>query len=238
MHAGTRAAIDAYWMARLGVGDLASPGVAVAPHGGAMTGYHGVYAFVREGTAVVTAPEAFVARVRTSMEGRAAAVALDGRTYVVALGDEIERFVGPAWIGYADASDFRQGDMRLARLLGRDDDAALRALAGACGGTAWQHGGIEFDREPVFGCFADGELAAAASYEVLEGVVAHVGFVTHPERRSRGFGRAVASAVAAHALTAGLIAQWQTLESNLPSLAVGQALGFQAYCRTLAIRLK
>ena len=32
--------------------------------------------------------------------------------------------------------------------------------------------------------------------------------------------------------------QWQTLESNAPSMAIGRALGYQPYCRTIAVRLR
>jgi GNAT superfamily N-acetyltransferase len=172
-----------------------------------------------------------------ALRGRAAAELLDADLLSSILGADVERFVGPAAIAYADAADFVPADERGTRLLGPDDEAALRALAEASGETSWEHSGIEFDRAPVFGCFAAGELAAAASYEVLGGTVAHVGFVTHPAHRGRGLGRAVASAATGQALAAGLIAQWQTLESNAPSTAVGRALGFRPYCRTLAIRL-
>jgi hypothetical protein len=48
----------------------------------------------------------------------------------------------------------------------------------------------------------------------------------------------VATATTVHALEAGGIAQWQTLEANSPSVTIAAKLGFQPYCRTLAIRLK
>ncbi len=52
-------------------------------------------------------------------------------------------------------------------MLTTDEDAALRALAEAVSETAWEHGGIEFDRTPIFGAVADHVLAVACSYEAL-----------------------------------------------------------------------
>jgi len=46
-----------------------------------------------------------------------------------------------------------------------------------------------------------------------------------------------AAAATAHAIDAAYVAQWQTLESNVPSIAIARALGFQPYCRTIAVRL-
>lgn len=202
-----------------------------------MASYRGVYAWLHGDACVVSTPANLVRRMAVALRGRGVAQMLDASLFTSILGDDIERFVGPAAIAYADATDFVPSDERSARLLGAADDGALRALAEASGETAWEHSGIEFGRVPVFGCLAGAELVAAASYEVLGGTIAHVGFVTHPAHRGRGLGRAVASAATAHGLAAGLIAQWQTLESNAPSMAVQRELGFQPYCRTLAIRL-
>jgi GNAT superfamily N-acetyltransferase len=155
-----------------------------------------------------------------------------------ALGDRIERVVGPAAISYADVTDFILQEEHGARPLTPADTDALRRLSAAVGEDAWENSGIAFDRVPVFGIYEKSEMIAASSYERWGERILHVGIVTHPEHRGQGHGLGVAAATTAHALEAGGIAQWQTLESNEPSLRIAEKLGFKPYCRTLALRLK
>lgn len=231
--------IEAHWRAQLGCALDALPrGVTVIVHGAALTAYSGAYAVMREDRCVVSAPACVVDRARDALAGRAAADVFDAHAIAVPFGDAVERVVGPAWIGYTDAVDVRVADPREARLLTPDDDASLRVLAAAAGETAWQHSGIAFDRTPIFGVFVDHGLAAACSYQPRGEHVLHVGVVTHPSHRGRGFGRAAASAATAHGLAAGSVMQWQTLIANAPSLAIGRSLGYREYCRTLAVRLR
>jgi RimJ/RimL family protein N-acetyltransferase len=237
--AETMRKIRAHWRAQLGCDVDALPrGVTVIAHAAALVAYSGVYAVMREGRCAVSAPAWIVDGAHDALAGRAAADVFDARAIAVPFGDAVERVIGPAWIGYADAADVRARDRRDARLLIPDDDAALRTLAAAAGETAWEHSGIDFDRAPIFGLFVNRVLAAACSYERRGEHVLHVGVVTHPAHRGRGYGRAVASAATAHGLAAGGIMQWQTLVANAPSLAIGRSLGYREYCRTLAVRLR
>ena len=48
---------------------------------------------------------------------------------------------------------------------------------------------------------------------------------------------AAVSRVTADALGRGLIVQYRALESNTPSVAVAERLGFQPYARSVAVRL-
>jgi RimJ/RimL family protein N-acetyltransferase len=61
--------------------------------------------------------------------------------------------------------------------------------------------------------------------------------VTHPGDRGRGYGKAVVSAMSAHGLATGGVLQYRTLQANLPSVGIAQALGFQRFALTLAVRL-
>jgi RimJ/RimL family protein N-acetyltransferase len=231
--------IEAHWRAELGCAlDVLPRGVTVIVHGAALAAYSGVYAVMREDRCVVSAPAWVVDRARDALAGRAAADVFDARAIAVPFGDAVDRVIGPAWIGYADAADVRLADAREARLLTPGDHAALRVLAAAAGETAWQHSGIDFDRAPIVGLFVHGVLATACSYQRRGEHVLHAGVVTHPEYRARGYARAVASVATAHGLAAGGIMQWQTLVANAPSLAVGRSLGYREYCRTLAVRLR
>jgi predicted GNAT family acetyltransferase len=109
-------------------------------------------------------------------------------------------------------------------------------LQKSCAPTEWEHGGSTSEN-PCSGVFIDGLLATVASYEIWGGVIAHISVITHPDYRGRGFARSAVAHIAARALASGLLPQYRTLESNRPSLRVGESLGFHLYARSLAIRL-
>ncbi len=234
------AVVDAYRAYQLGVpaAALREPGVLVVPHGEGFIGYAGVYALRSGASLVISAPDAVRDAVSAVVDGRAAGEAFDARLLADALGGRVERLVGPAWIGYADAGDARGGDGGAARLLGDADAGALLSLRDACDPTEWEHGGIDPAVAPIFGMYQGGALIAAASWKEHGERIRHVGFVTHPAHRGRGYGRVVAAAITAHGVGPGAIMQWQTLLSNEPSLAVGRALGYQHRFDSLALRLR
>ena len=80
-------------------------------------------------------------------------------------------------------------------------------------------------------------ILAVAHYEVWGGAIAHVGVVAEPGARGAGRGHAVVSAITGVALAEGLVPQYRTLENNAPSLKVASDLGFEAYARTVSVRL-
>jgi predicted GNAT family acetyltransferase len=78
-------------------------------------------------------------------------------------------------------------------------------------------------------------LVAAGKLQDLDEALVHVGVITHPAHRGRGFGRAVVGAMTAHALRAGRAPLYRTLLANAPAVAVARALGYREYARTLAL---
>jgi GNAT superfamily N-acetyltransferase len=119
-----------------------------------------------------------------------------------------------------------------------EERAALEGLAARCGEEAWKHGGVELEEDrAVYGCFVDGEMVSAASYDVWGGVIAHVGVVTDPGHRGHGFAKSVAVAAVGHALDNGLVPQWRTLASNAASVGVGRAIGFEGFAEHYFVRL-
>jgi GNAT superfamily N-acetyltransferase len=149
----------------------------------------------------------------------------------------LERVIGPAFIGYADAATFQGCDDAGARLLEDSDAQAMRDLRAACADEEWEHGGAA-PRATAVGIFESGELAALASYQRWGDWIAHVSIVTHPQRRGRGLGRRAVSAITRLALRGGLVAQYRTLVENRPSLALAERLGFRRYALTLALRIR
>jgi RimJ/RimL family protein N-acetyltransferase len=91
-------------------------------------------------------------------------------------------------------------------------------------------------RPPVYGCYAGRTLAAAGMLEPWGDRLLHVGIVTHPAHRGRGYGTAVVSRTTADGLAEGRVVQYRTPQANLPSVAIASKLGFQRFAHTLAVR--
>lgn len=232
--------IDAHWSGVLGrdVNALPAGRCAVGGHSPALSAFRGVYAWARGEGCVLSAPGDVMMDAARAAGGKTPAEIIDGNDLAAAFGDRVELVVGPASVRYADVSDFLLQEEQGARPLTPADNDALRELSVEVGEDAWENSGIAFDRVPIFGIYVKDALVAAASYERWGERILHVGVVTHPEHRGQGYGLGVAAATTAHALEAGGIAQWQTLESNAPSVSIAKHLGFKPYCRTLAVRLK
>ena len=231
---------DSYWAAFFGcaVGDLHAPRTVVVPHA-ALADYSGVYLMRTEEACIISTPAHLVAHTADQLGRLTPAQAFDAAVVTACFGPAVERVIGPAYQGYADGVAFRPVDLYGTRMLGEQDTLALHQLAEACGATAWEHSGIgKGERQVVFGCFAGGELAAAGMGEPRNDVLWHIGIITHPSYRGRGYGRAVVCAIAAHGLALGLVPWYQTLEANAPSIAIAQGLGFTRYATTLAVRLR
>lgn len=196
-----------------------------------------VYLFRRGQCCILAASASLIDRTKRAIDGCTADHVFDVKFWADLFGREADRIVGPAWLGYADRSDFEPIAREDVKLLTANDDVALRNFASNCTEIEWEHSGIEFDHAPVFGYFNNAEILSAAGYEIWGKRIAHIGVVTHSSHRSKGYGKAVVSAAANYALEHGLIAQYRTLESNLPSVAVGRALGFKDYGSTIAVVL-
>jgi RimJ/RimL family protein N-acetyltransferase len=145
--------------------------------------------------------------------------------------------IGPAYLGYADAQQFRRLIRHPTRLLTPSDSAALAAFATTVGTVAWEHSGLGEGSQPIAGCWQEERLVAAAGYRVWGATLAHIGVTTDPVVRGSGYGTSVVSAIGTHALEQNYVLQYRTLQANQASMAIAATLGFQAYATTLVIRL-
>jgi RimJ/RimL family protein N-acetyltransferase len=232
-------AVVGFWAAHLGCSEaqLAQPSTSVVPNGPDLVGYRGATVVFRAPACVLAVPADWYAPVAGRIGQRPPAEVFDVSVLREVFGNAVDQVIGPAWIGYADASDLRPAPTMGTRLLTEQDLPELQRLAAACGPTAWEHSGIDPARPPVFGCFAGDTLAAAGMLERWGDRLLHVGILTHPGHRGRGYGKAVVSAMSAHGLAAGGVMQYRTLQANLPSVGIARALGFQRFALTLAVRL-
>jgi len=237
----TLRAVDGWWAGVFGCTPTGllprRPSVLPRP---ADDGHRGVRAMAfGEAAPVATLDGALLEDFRDAVK-QALARGLEGdpAAWRAVFGGRVEAVTGPAAVRCADRATFRplpaSPDVRVLTV---DDEPALARLRAAVTETEWEQGGSEIVH-PAAGSFVGGELAAVAGYEVWGKSIAHISVVAHPAHRGKGHGAAAVSRVAALALERKLVAQYGTLESNLPSLAIAERLGFVPYARSLAVRLR
>jgi RimJ/RimL family protein N-acetyltransferase len=229
--------IDQYWAEELAISPdlLHSQALMVAPLPASSASFS--FVFRHHAFTCVRVPASYFEDLRQVISSHDRPSLLTPAWWQRALATTPHRAVGPAYLGYADAEQFRPDTRRPARLLTPDDAAALAAFASAVGPLAWEHSGLGHEPQPIAGCWEQGRLVAAAGYTVWGGTLAHIGVTTHPASRGSGYGRSVVSAIGRHALERGYVLQYRTLCANSPSMAIAAALGFEAYATTLFIAL-
>ena len=224
---------DRYWAAHLNCqpDELFSQPLNIVTHGDQLRGYGGALGMFREGSATVSVPPDRAEELRGLLAGLERGCTPN--QFVVALAPVALRAIGPAYIGYATGI---AGDDALARTLNDEDADAVESLEDACDEEEWDHGGSSLD-DPCSGVFCDGRLAALAGYATWGGNIGHVCIVTHPAFRGRGFGKHAVAHIARRILANGLLPQYRTLNSNAPAIRIAEALGFQRYATSMAVRL-
>ena len=142
-------------------------------------------------------------------------------------------FIGPAFVGYASSFEEPAPDLVSFPSV---RSAEFDLLKAAMPPQEWKDANLEAAEPPVFGVLSGTSVVSASGAEPLLGRVAHLGVATHPSHRGRGLGRRTVSAAAFAAVAADLLPQFQTLLSNRAALRIGDALGFEQFATTLAIR--
>jgi len=238
-------AVDIFWAADTGCNpeDFDTDAVVVierpSDHGSEYAQF-----FRRKRRLQVTCSASIVDTVRGATYGQAQDAIFDVAFVERALTGRIDRVLGPVYLGYMDSLDSGRDDPNV-RLLGRDDrDArllsrgdrdALSDLFGRVTTQDWEYSGLEPD-QPIAGYFIGAELVSAAGYKVWGGRIAHICVLTRGDARGAGYGRACVRGIAAHAIERGLIAQYQTLYENAPSLAIARSLRFEDYAARMYVR--
>jgi len=234
----TASVAHAFWAAHVGVPPerLFAEPTSIVTHAGDLDGYHGVFALFRNGSRLVSLPPRLAAECHEILSALPSNYSAGHLAH--ALRPLAGLIVGPAYVGYLDHPSVVPLPAATTRALTELDLDIVNRFKDACDPTEWEHGGSEVRLRPTSGAFIDGELAAMAGYDVWGRTIAHLAIITHPAHRGRGMGRAAVAHLAARASAVGLLPQYRTLDSNLPSLRIAQALGFERYATTLAVRLK
>ena len=233
------ARIDQYWADVFGLspGFDRRDGVLVTPHVRQWKDNF-AFVFVRGNACVISVSKRRVEAVRQRAGSIGPGEFLTPGGVSGLFEEPVDRTVGTAFQGYAEADDFRPVHSDHVRRLGPGDDDRLRALAEACDSRQWEHSGTGFSKPDHFGLFADNEIVAVANYAMWAPYAASIGIITHPAGRGRGCGKAAVSAAMKDAFEQGHLVVYQTLLANTPSVRLARALGCREYARTLAVHLQ
>ncbi len=221
-----------YWASHLGCSTeaiFAQP-LSIITHGGDLGDSDGIFALFRGCAATISVPPDCLERLRHQLPPQPLTPAI----FVDAFRGSGFTVIGPAYIGYSEV--VCPPVQPVHSLTGRDVLAA-GALRAVCAEAEWEHGGSLVGEHTSSGVFISSELVALAGYEVWRGTIAHISVITHPAFRGRGFGRSAVAHVARVALTAGLVPQYRTLQSNRASIRIAESLGFFHYATSVAVRL-
>jgi uncharacterized protein (DUF952 family) len=223
MEAGTRVRAEEFWARRLsGSTELPStPGLHLSAHPLPNT-----FFILGRGTSVLAlAPPALHAGLAALGPERS----LDAASLLEVLPPGA-RCIGPTFVGYTEVLPALQSSAVVA--VPDPRSPALESLRAGVSDEEWQHANLERADPPLFAVLEQDRAVCAAGAQILLESVAHIGVVTHSGARGRGLARQVVAALVRDALSRGLLPQYQTLLSNSASLAVGRALGFDAFATT------
>ena len=140
------------------------------------------------------------------------------------------RVIGPARHAYLDEDPGSDGTAP------RVDPSLLGPLRASVTEDEWEESGFASGPQVVFGCFAGGELVAAANLTDFAGRACDVGLLVRPDHRGRGLGHRVGGAAASYAVSRSGLARWRATTSNRASLAIARELGFEEHAAQLALR--
>lgn len=230
---------DAFWSGFFGVAaaELRTPGVSIGSHA-ELAGYRGVWFFLRGARLVISAPDGWLERIRSSFAETVRPPTLPSEAELVELfGESLERWVGPAFQGALDAADFRPFGSAPARTLTDADAQAVAVFREACGAEGW--GDAAFDKAVLFRAgYFDGErLVAMAGFRPWSPSAGDPCVLTLHDYRGRGCAKAVVSHVLKSALAQAQTPLYQTLESNVAAVGVALGVGYTRYANHVAVRL-
>ena len=240
----TRNAVDAYWAAFFGCAPeaLRRAESHVASHVG-LGDYRGAYAMTfGDAAPIVSVPPDFLDLARGAASRWNAETVNSPADLRALFGARAGDAIGPAVVSYVDSTPNHRlaadGDVRVLLPSEPAHRSAVEQLCAACTPTEWAHGGSALADTPAFGVFHEAALVAMASYEVWGERLGHIGILTHPNFRGRGFGRAAVARLTAYLGDQRLVPQYRTLATNVAARRVAASLGFVPYARSMAVRLR
>jgi hypothetical protein len=234
--------VDRYWAEWLGctVPDLRPTSTRVHAHGPGLADYDGTFVLLAGGAPVISLPPALVPAlepVARRWSAEQSVIPSPSRRPHLPVRD-VARVVGPAWVGYADAGTLAAPAGVRARLLTGADAPQWRR----CAPRAPPRSGSTGDTRSRRGPPPAPSPAPPRRFTSGPGRVHLLGQSPGPHQRGHAPGppRARVRArrrrrAASHALEAGLVPQYRTLEANAAARALAASVGFAAHLTTVAV---
>ena len=204
-----------------------------------LKGYNGIFVMKIFGKHIVSAPENKVSVFSQTINRGHDLYRPD--LLRALLGESFDKYIGPSWIGYPCQEGSVNDPADCVRLLPRGDEsrhALLEQLRASCGPTEWSHCGIDEASEYVALLCAGGIVLSAASYQNWCGKIAHIGIITHPQFRGRGYAQKVLQSITERIRKQGLLPQYRTLCDNAPAIKAAANCGYEEYASHISVRLK
>ena len=139
----TVATLDSYWQTFFGdaVTNVDTPQTLVVPHA-EVGAYHGIFLFRRRHTLMISVPPALVDSHHMQLATMTVADFEDPATLMARVDAPIARLVGPAFIGYTDASTFQPCHTSAVCLLTACDEAAFHIFRTMCPARSGNMGAV------------------------------------------------------------------------------------------------
>ncbi|MGI6664480.1 MAG: GNAT family N-acetyltransferase [Christensenellaceae bacterium] len=148
------------------------------------------------------------------------------------------QYIGPCWLGYANkAPKETKDDSSISIEAPSAIKQALNALKESCSADDWANSGIDENSIAVAVKYHGDKIVAAADYHMWGEAVAHIGIITHPAFRGKGYAKEALRAITREILQKGLLPQYRTLLANKAARNVAEAYGFQGYGTHISLRL-
>ncbi len=226
-----------YWFDELGCSetDLEAGKTKVVAHG-KMEGYSGVKFFHSNNSTIISAPESLIKELEQKITNVDSTTSFEINFIKKILNEKLDRIIGPAFIGFIDEKSFLPISTTDTKELDTDDWSLVEKLFQSCTAIEIDHSSLE-KGQAMAGVFIYGTLVGVAGYEILEGLVAHIGILTNTNYRGQGIAKKALSKITEMALKANLGVQYQTLDSNIASVKCAERLGFKRFATTIAARI-
>ncbi|MCC5801178.1 GNAT family N-acetyltransferase [Rossellomorea vietnamensis] len=232
--------VYANWAKFLGCdySELLVPNVKVLHHSKSLDGYNGIYAFSNEISCIISTPPKYVSVLGKAVMNLRPDAVFDTEWLGQLLNGKHTKIIGPAFQGYVeDDSLLQASSSSVIEYKSEHHRTLLEELRESCSEIEWQHSSIDEQKSPILLQILNGKIVAAGSWRWGESGFLSVGIITQPAHRGKGHAKKVVNALTQRGLTSGATMHYQTLESNIPSVAIAKALGYKRLGRTIAIRL-
>jgi len=232
--------LEKYWFEQLGASskNFNRDRVVITKHGSTLMGYSGALIFKHEGVCILSVPELMLEQTERRAQNLSSENLFSESCLTEFFGAAVDKIIGPAWIGKITLDKFNPSHTNATRLLTPNDWVKFGEFLSRNDSIEVEHSALRVGHQPTVGVFSNGEVVAAASYEILGDSLAHIGVLSSKTARGKGFAKQAISLVTQIALDADQGIQYQTLKENVASIAAARSLGFEDFAETFAVRLK